>query len=115
MRTSRVGLASIAIRFEVFLEPDRYGTRRRVWRASRASRALRLRQYRQFQFRNIVIEPIIAVQVGVAVGGNASVTQLLGQLNFSSIVSDALGHLPGSQTLSAALPLLGHARGETSH
>ena len=62
-----------------------------------------------FNFGNIVIEPIIAVQVGVAVGGNASVTQLLGQLNFSSIVSDALGHLPGPQTLSVALPLLGHA------
>jgi hypothetical protein len=46
-------------------------------------------------FGNIVIQPNIATQVGVAVGGisgitggnagNASVTQLLGQLNFSSI------------------------------
>jgi hypothetical protein len=36
-------------------------------------------------FGNLVIEQNIALQVGVAVGGNASVTQLLGQLNFSSI------------------------------
>jgi hypothetical protein len=34
-------------------------------------------------FGNIIIEPNIAVQIGLAVGG--SVTQLLGQLNFSSI------------------------------
>jgi len=48
-----------------------------------------------FDFGNIVIQPNIATQVGVAVGGvsgitggnagNASVTQSLGQLNFSSI------------------------------
>ena len=37
------------------------------------------------KFGNLVIEQNIALQVGVAVGGNASVTQLLGQLNFSSI------------------------------
>ena len=34
---------------------------------------------------NIVIEENIAVQIGVAVGANASVTQLLGQLNSSHI------------------------------
>jgi hypothetical protein len=39
-------------------------------------------------FGNIVIQPIIALQVGVAVGGNASVTQALSQLNFSSIASE---------------------------
>jgi hypothetical protein len=39
-------------------------------------------------FGNIVIQPTIALQVGVAVGDNASVTQLLSQLNFSSIVSE---------------------------
>jgi len=48
-----------------------------------------------FDFGNIVTQTNIATQVGVAVGGisgitggnagNASVTQLLGQLNFSSI------------------------------
>ena len=47
-----------------------------------------------FDFGNIVIQPNIATQVGVAVGGiggiggnggNASVAQLLGQLNASSI------------------------------
>jgi hypothetical protein len=48
-----------------------------------------------FDFGNIVIQPNISTQVGVAVGGisgitggnagSASVTQLLGQLNFSSI------------------------------
>ena len=37
------------------------------------------------QFGNIVIEQNIAVQIGVAIGNNASVTQLLGQLNFSAI------------------------------
>ena len=43
-------------------------------------------------FGNIVIEQNIAVQVGVAVGSNASVTNLLGsQTNLSSIV-DALDH-----------------------
>ena len=36
-------------------------------------------------FGNIVIEENIAVQIGVAVGANASVTQLLGQLNSSHI------------------------------
>ena len=36
-------------------------------------------------FGNIVIEENIALQVGVAVGSNASVTNLLGQLNSSSI------------------------------
>lgn len=36
-------------------------------------------------FGNIVIEQNIAVQIGVAIGNNASVTQQLGQLNFSSI------------------------------
>ena len=37
-------------------------------------------------FGNLVIEQNIAVQIGVAVGSNASVTNLLGgQLNFSSI------------------------------
>ena len=36
-------------------------------------------------FGNIVIEENIAVQIGVAIGNNASVTQQLGQLNFSSI------------------------------
>lgn len=34
---------------------------------------------------NIVIEQNIAVQIGVAIGNNASVTQQLGQLNLSSI------------------------------
>jgi hypothetical protein len=38
-----------------------------------------------FNFGNLVIEQNVALQVGVAVGSNASVTQLLGQLNFSSI------------------------------
>ncbi|WP_157088112.1 hypothetical protein [Bradyrhizobium jicamae] len=38
-------------------------------------------------FGNIVIQPTIALQIGVAVGDNASVTQLLSQLNFSSIAS----------------------------
>jgi hypothetical protein len=48
-----------------------------------------------FDFGNIVVQPNIATQVGVAVGGIsgitggnagvASVTQALGQLNFSSI------------------------------
>ncbi|WP_456839226.1 hypothetical protein [Bradyrhizobium sp. USDA 4486] len=36
-------------------------------------------------FGNIVIEQNIAVQIGVAIGNNASVTQQLGQLNFSAI------------------------------
>ena len=36
-------------------------------------------------FGNIVIEQNIAVQIGVAIGNNASVIQQLGQLNFSSI------------------------------
>ena len=36
-------------------------------------------------FGNIVIQPTIALQVGVAVGGEASVIQALSQLNFSSI------------------------------
>jgi hypothetical protein len=35
-------------------------------------------------FGNIIIEPNIAVQIGLAIGG--SVTQVLGQLNFSSII-----------------------------
>jgi len=37
------------------------------------------------KFGNIVIEENIAVQIGVAVGANASVTQLLSQLNSSHI------------------------------
>ena len=37
------------------------------------------------QFGNIVIEQNIAVQIGVAIGNNASVIQQLGQLNFSAI------------------------------
>ena len=38
-----------------------------------------------FNFGNIVIQENIAEQVGVAVGSNASVANLLGQLNSSSI------------------------------
>ena len=46
-----------------------------------------------FDFGNIVVQPNIATQIGVAVGGpgifgnggNATVAQLLGQLNVSSI------------------------------
>jgi hypothetical protein len=48
-----------------------------------------------FDFGNIVVQPNIATQVGVAVGGisgitggnagNATVAQSLGQLNFSTI------------------------------
>jgi hypothetical protein len=46
-----------------------------------------------FNIGNIVVQPNIATQIGVAVGGpgifgnggSASVTQLLGQLNASSI------------------------------
>jgi hypothetical protein len=36
-------------------------------------------------FGNIVIEENIAVQIGVAIGGTASVAQQIGQLNSSSI------------------------------
>ena len=51
-------------------------------------------------FGNIVIEQNIAVQIGVAVGANASVTNLLGSqtnlssitTNLSSIASDPLTH-----------------------
>jgi hypothetical protein len=45
-------------------------------------------------FGNIVIEQNIALQVGVAVGDNASVTNLLGsQTNLSSIAFDPLSRL----------------------
>ena len=55
-------------------------------------------------FGNIVIEQNIALQIGVAVGDNASVTNLLGsQTNLSSIFSDALDHLLAPQALSRAL------------
>ena len=36
-------------------------------------------------FGNIIIEENIAVQIGVAIGSNASVAQQLGQLNLGSI------------------------------
>jgi hypothetical protein len=45
-------------------------------------------------FGNIVIEQNIALQVGVAVGDNASVTNLLGsQTNLSSIAFEPLSRL----------------------
>ena len=45
-------------------------------------------------FGNIVIEQNIALQIGVAVGDNASVTNLLGsQTNLSSIAFDPLSRL----------------------
>ena len=50
-------------------------------------------------FGNIVIEQNIALQIGVAVGDNASVTNLLGsQTNLSSIFS--VDHLIAPQALS---------------
>ena len=56
-------------------------------------------------FGNIVIQPTIALQVGVAVGGEASVTQALSQLNFSSI------ELPrdGYSSMASGLPRDGYS------
>ena len=58
-------------------------------------------------FGNIVIQPTIALQVGVAVGGDASVTQALSQLNFSSI------ELPrdGYSSMGSGLPRDGYTIG----
>jgi leucyl aminopeptidase (aminopeptidase T) len=49
-------------------------------------------------FGNIVIQENIVEQIGVAIGNNASVTNLVGsQTNFSSIGSDPLSHLAALQ------------------
>ena len=52
-------------------------------------------------FGNIVIQPTIALQIGVAVGGDASVTQGLSQLNFSDITSAPALNLSDFATASA--------------
>jgi hypothetical protein len=49
-------------------------------------------------FGKIVIQENIVEQIGVAIGNNASVTNLVGsQTNFSSIGSDPLSHLAALQ------------------
>jgi hypothetical protein len=61
-------------------------------------------------FGNIVIQPTIALQVGVAVGGDASVTQALSQLNFSSI---ELPH-DSYSSMASGLPRHGYSPGYSS-
>jgi hypothetical protein len=54
-----------------------------------------------FSFGNIVIQPTIALQIGVAVGDGANVTQGLSQLNFSDIASASALNLSDVATASA--------------
>jgi leucyl aminopeptidase (aminopeptidase T) len=57
-------------------------------------------------FGNIVIQENIVEQIGVAIGNNASVTNLVGsQTNFSSIGSDPLSHLAALQAPPSGAPL----------
>ena len=63
-------------------------------------------QGHDFNFGNIVLQENIVEQIGVAIGNNASVTNLVGsQTNFSSIGSDPLSHLAALQAPPSGAPL----------